>query len=151
MGTEAVGSSLDIMLNAGAFAVLGAGAAPGGALLQVPSSSAGVFGQGRGAGWITQEPVRPHDLPRKEAVWLSATERAWSSGVAPCHWKRTNERRVEPVVEAIRRRVRGMGSRSAFIVPLTPGNSVHEDPGEEREASCQQTCPCETLMAHRSQ
>ena len=43
---------------------------------------------------------------------------------------------MEPVAEAIRLRVWGMGSRSAFIVLLTLGNPVHGDPGEEREASC---------------
>ena len=132
VGIEAVGLSLEIMLNVGVLTVLGAGAASVGAPLRALADPTGVCDQGRGTGWITQEPVRPHDLPRETAVWLTATEPARSSGVAPCRWKRTNERRVEPDAEAIRRRVRGMGSRSAFIVPLTPGNSVHEDPVEEK-------------------
>jgi len=146
-----VGLSLDIMSTVGAFAVLGAGAALVDALSRAFTSPTGVCGQGRGAGWITQEPVRSHDLPREQAARLSVPKRARSSGVVPCRWKRTEEQRVEPVAEAIRLRVWGMGSRSAFIVLLTLGNSVHEDPAEEREASCQQTCPWETQMAHRSQ
>lgn len=139
------------MLLAGAFAVLGAGAASVDPLLRGSTDLAGVFDQGRGTGRITQEPVRSHDLPREKAVRLSAPERARSSGVGPCRWKRKQDPRVEPVAEAIRLRVWGMGSRNAFIVLLTLGNPVHGDPGEEREASCQQTCPWETLMAHWSQ
>lgn len=146
-----MGLSLDIMLFAGAFAVLGAGAARVVPLLRGATRPVGVCDQGRATGWITQEPVRPHGLPREIAARLSATERARSNGIAPCRWKRTKEQRVEPGGEAIRRPARVMGSRSALIVLTTAGNSAQGDPSEERGASCDQNCSWETPMAHWSQ
>lgn len=70
------------MLCVGAFAVLGAGAVCAVPLSRGAARPTGVCDQGRGTGWITQEPVRPHGLPRETAAWLSAPKRAWSSGVA---------------------------------------------------------------------
>lgn len=150
MGTEAVKLSLDIMLTVRAFAVLGAGAALLEPILRGFRGLTGVFDQGRGTGWITQEPVRSHDLPRERTVRHAVPKRARPSGTDPSRWERIQDSRVELSAEAIRLRVWGMGSRSAFIVLLTLGNSVREDPGEEREASYQQNCPWETPRAHWS-
>lgn len=136
-----MGLSLDIMLLVGALAVLGAGAERVAPLLRGARRPTGVCDQGRGTGWITQEPVRPHGLPRKPAAWLSAPKRAWSSGVVLYCWKRREGQRVEPDAEAIRHPARAVGSRSALIVPPTAGNSVLGDPTEGRGAPCVQTCP----------
>lgn len=145
-----MGLSLDIISAVGAFAVLGAGAARVAPPMRGAARPTGVVDQGRGTGWITQEPVRPHGLPHAITVRFTEPERTRSGGVVPYRWKRTQGQRAELGGETIRRPARAMGSRSALMVPLTAGNSVQGDPPEGRGASCEQNCPWETRKAHRS-
>lgn len=125
------------MLFAGAFVVLDAGAASLVPLSRGTCGPAGVCEQGRDTGRIAWEPVRSTRPPRVEALGPRALESGQVIGERlPPRLKRTREVNAwNPEANIISHRASARGRRSAFIVLMTLGNSAHEDPVEEREAS----------------
>ena len=62
----------------------------------------------------------------------------------PSHGSEQERRGLERASESISAPVFGTGSRSALIVPRTPGNAARADPAEGRGAPLLQTCSWET-------
>ena len=139
--------SLDIMLPAGAFVVLETGA-----VLDVPIC------EGRRARPGSKTTAQVQDgshrnlgdpttaTPPSRVVHGMTTDQALAEHLRCEGAKRETPRRGPGA--RIHKRTGGIvGSRSAFVVPTTSGNSAHEDPIEGRGAPLRQTRVWETRRA----
>ena len=140
--------SLDIMLTAGAFVVLETGAA-----LDVP------LREGRRARPGSETTAQVRDGSHRnlgDPTMATSTEPSGprrDNGPGP-HGERLRREGAKRGTlwrgpgARIHKRTGGIvGSRSAFIVPATSGNSAHEDPIEGRGAPPRQTRVWETRRA----
>lgn len=140
--------SLDIMLAAGAFVLLDTGAA----LVAPPCEvrwarpGSGSMAEVRDGSFRNlRDPMRRRVRSRKGKPASKAPgHRVGPQPDGAQARTRTSGRRAEPGSESISNRASDMGSRSALVVPMTPGNHALWDPAEGRGAPVWQNRRWET-------